>query len=257
LLETHFRLALGEIARCVLVLGGNLAYGGHLLASGYTAFLAKELEKYGRRDRPLLICLAWQEHRNLALSELEMNRRALGLFGQIVCLDPDGNEIEPGSSRGENPEPVVDAEVRGEALTGLRRYMSAQTDARVLIGGRRAGFQGRLPGLMEEAILTISRNRPLYLAGGFGGVTSEIAKILGRDDLGWLPKPSDGIPEDPRLTAGRGELAKLLQSDPRPNTENGLSVDENRRLAATHRPGDIAALISVGLGRYRDPSLAP
>ena len=30
LLDTHFRLALAEIARSVLVSGGKLAYGGHL-----------------------------------------------------------------------------------------------------------------------------------------------------------------------------------------------------------------------------------
>jgi hypothetical protein len=31
----------------------------------------------------------------------------------------------------------------------------------------------------------------------------------------------------------------------------GLDDDENRRLAATHRPSDIAALVSLGLGRLR------
>src|SRR3989442_1041940 len=74
LVETHFRLALGEIARTVLVSGGTLAYGGHLLPGGYTTFLMKELQKYGRRDSPLLLCLAWQEHRKLALSELARRR---------------------------------------------------------------------------------------------------------------------------------------------------------------------------------------
>src|ERR1700747_3069432 len=69
LLEAHFRLALGEIARCVLVSGGFLAYGGHLHPDGYTTFLEQELHRYSRRDRPLHICLAWQEHRELSPSE--------------------------------------------------------------------------------------------------------------------------------------------------------------------------------------------
>jgi SLOG-like protein len=71
LLETHFRLALGELARCVLVSGGHLAYGGHLRPDGYTTFLVQELHRYSRRDRPLLICLAWQEHRRLSVGELK------------------------------------------------------------------------------------------------------------------------------------------------------------------------------------------
>jgi hypothetical protein len=32
---------------------------------------------------------------------------------------------------------------------------------------------------------------------------------------------------------------------------NGLADHENRRLAASHRPSDIAALVSLGLGRLR------
>jgi hypothetical protein len=51
LLEAHFRLALGEIARVVLVSGGGLIYGGHLNPEGYTAFLVSRvinsLRKYG------------------------------------------------------------------------------------------------------------------------------------------------------------------------------------------------------------------
>src|SRR5215470_6521704 len=94
LLEIHFRLALGEIARCVLVSGGTLAYGGHLRQEGYTTFLIQELQKYGRRDSPLLVCLAWQEHRELKLSELAERQDRLGLLGRIVCLDPDGGEMD-------------------------------------------------------------------------------------------------------------------------------------------------------------------
>src|SRR6266436_8912151 len=67
LLETHFRLALGEMGRCVLLASGRLVYGGHLDPSGYTAFLARELERYAQRDRPLLLCLSWSEHRKLPL----------------------------------------------------------------------------------------------------------------------------------------------------------------------------------------------
>jgi hypothetical protein len=43
LLESHFRMALGEIGRCVLIANGRLVYGGHLDPSGYAAFLAREL----------------------------------------------------------------------------------------------------------------------------------------------------------------------------------------------------------------------
>ena len=249
LVEGHFRLALGEIARCVLVSGGNLAYGGYLDTEGYTSFLRKELQKYGRRDRPLLICLAWQEHRRLALSRLEEHRKDLGLYGEIVCLDSAGREIDPSDSRTELPEPITDQDLCARALTALRQYIAGRTDGRVLIGGKRHGFQGILPGLVEEALLTLEANKPLYLAGRFGGVTADILQALRVDDCAWLPRRTDAPPDDPRLLEGRNRLAAFAVSSTSKGLNNGLSDEENLRLAASHRPSDIAALVSLGLGR--------
>jgi hypothetical protein len=143
LTEGHFRLALGEIARSVLMLGGNLAYGGHLNPSGYTAFLASELRRYARRNRPLLVCLAWSEHRRLRLSELEAAVRDLGLYGRIVYLDVDGQPIQPDAGRTEDASPEADAALVARGLTSLRRFMTRETGGRVLMGVSEPGFRGR------------------------------------------------------------------------------------------------------------------
>nr|VFJ60361.1 MAG: hypothetical protein BECKDK2373C_GA0170839_108024 [Candidatus Kentron sp. DK] len=37
--------------------------------------------------------------------------------------------------------------------------------------GKRMGFTGDWPGLVEEAIFALETDQPIYLAGGFGGVT--------------------------------------------------------------------------------------
>ena len=153
--ETHVRLALGEIARAVLLGGGCIAYGGHLEPTGYTAFLQSELERYGRRDRPLAVYLAWQEHRARTLAELEAAQRQLGLYGRIVFLDALGASIDPGARRGPQPQPIDDPDLRAHALTGLRRRLVHETDARVLMGGRRSGFHGAMPGVLEEALYAI------------------------------------------------------------------------------------------------------
>ncbi len=247
--EAHFRLALGEIARLVLVGGGTLAYGGHLDPDGYTMFLADELQRYGRRrDRPLLVCLAWPEHRRMALSSLNARRRALGLLGEIVCLGADGRTADPAVGRGENPAPVDDPDARGRALTALRRFMRGRTQARVILGGRRHGFQGRLPGLLEEALIALEppEPQPLFLAAGFGGVTADIARAIDPDAMTWLPADASAPQDDPRLTEGLARLAALYRGR---GLDNGLTPAENRTLLATHRPGQIAALVSLGLGR--------
>jgi hypothetical protein len=245
--EAHFRLALGEIARTVLVSGGHLAYGGHLDPTGYTPFLVQEVQRFSRRDRPLLVCLPWSEHRRLSLSELRQ-RSDLGLFGRLVCLDPQGREIALDSDRGEAPVPVADV-IKRDGLTAMRRYMRDHINGRVLLGGKRHGFSGAIPGLMQEALLSLEAKQPIYLAGGYGGVTADIARVLGIDDGSWLPPDADAPPEDPRLSDGYAQLRALTATPDWSWPDNGLSPAENRRLAATHRPSEIATLVSLGLGR--------
>ena len=135
--EIHFRLALAEIARAVLVSGGKLSYGGHLAPDGYTSMLIQELHRYSRRDKPLQICLAWQEHRNLAEEQFDNIKADLGLYGEIVCLDPDGSPFtwKPGQKGA--PEQVADQVHRQKSLSALRKFVTSQVQGRVLIGGRR------------------------------------------------------------------------------------------------------------------------
>lgn len=248
-LESHFRIALGEIARCVLVSGGQLAYGGHLQPDGYTSFLVQELERYSRRNRPLRVCLAWSEHRRMTLSAIEASRRWLGLYGEIVCLDVNGVAVDPADGRGEAPMPIgADAMVR-QGLTGLRQYMTSISQGQVLIGGRREGFQGEMPGLLEEALFAVQQGRPLYLVGGFGGITLDIAVALGVDDGKWFPLLPNGPGLDQRISQGMLRLTEAMKETGGKSFENGLSRAENGRLAMCHRPSEISALISLGLGR--------
>ena len=245
LVETHFRLALAEIARSVLVSGGKIAYGGHLDPTGYTVMLAKELHRYSRRDRPLRIYLAWQEHRKLSKGEYEKQINELGLSGEIICLDLTGKPIAWNTGRGASPEPVTDASVRMQALSQLRVYMAQDASGRAIIGGKRSGFEGTMPGVLEEAIASVRNGQPLYLAGGFGGVAADIAQRIGVLGSNWLPARAEG--PGAGLIQGLDLLSDLVNERGWP--DNGLSSDENAQLAATYRPSEIAALVSLGLGR--------
>lgn len=249
LLETHFRLALGEIARCVLVSGGHLAYGGHLKPDGYTAFLMQELHRFSRRDRPLHICLAWQEHRKLSLATLREQEKALGLYGKFIFLAPDGEVIDPYLNRSEEPVSEPPSDLARKSLTTMRQFLSKHTSGRIIIGGKREGFQGYIPGLIEEALLALESNQPIYLAGGFGGVTADIIRELGVDDGSWLIRRADAAPPDKRLLEGLALLADTQKRKNWSGLQNGLTEEENRKLSASHRPSEIAALISLGLGR--------
>lgn len=249
LLEIHFRLALAEIARSVLISGGRLAYGGHLEPDGYTSFLVRELQRYSRRDQPLSLFLAWQEHRRFPIPDLIQFEGDLGLHGAMTYLDPEGRKIYPFDGRTNEPIPENDAEVRRASLTAMRRYMAENISGRVLIGGKRNEFQGALPGIIEEAVISIELNQPIFLVGGFGGVTHDIIRALKVDDGTWLPRNPAAAEPDKRMIDGIERLVSIASKKDRCWLNNGLTEEENRKLSATYRPSEIAGLISLGLGR--------
>ena len=170
------------------------------------------------------------------------------LAARIIYLDLDGQPIDPLSGRGEARKRVT-PEDTARGLTAMRRFMTQHSHARVLIGGKRSGFTGRLPGLMEEALLALQADVPipLYLAAGFGGATLDIARALGLP-TDWLPS-TGAEDEDEQFSEGRRLLEEIAARPAWRLPANGLNDDENRRLASTHRPGEIAALISLGVGR--------
>jgi len=248
LVETHFRVALSEITRSVLLAGGGIIYGGRLDPNGYTDFVTRELQRYARRNRPLMACLSWDNHVNMSEQSLRDYRDELGLFGHVVCLDPEGTAVPLSGAAVHRPQGIVDDALRRRSLSGLRRFMTAQQRGRVFIGGRRRGFLGIMPGIVEELVMTIEAGQPVYLAAGFGGVTYDLACAVGVHSGDWPLTAGEG-PPDPAHTRGLAALREAIAARGYSVLSNGLSEDENRALAQTHRPGEIASLITRGLGR--------
>lgn len=250
LMEDHFRLALGEIARTVLVSGGKIFYGGHLQPNGYTTFLMQELQKYGRRNQPLKICLSWSEHRKMSPEEIQVKRQELGLLGEILLLDQEGQRL-PDSYEPEAPELNWDSEIINKSLAGLREFLVRHTHGRILLGGKRYGFQGAMPGLIEEAVISIQCQKPLFLAGGYGGATLSIISSLCPANAEWFPMEYAATDDDTKVADALEVLKDVAQNSNWQLEGNGLDFDENRLLAATYRPSEIAALVGMGLGRMQ------
>ena len=242
----HFKLALGELARLVLAGGGTLAWGGHLQDDGLTPFLVDEVVRYGRKDDDaLLVCLAWYVHREVKLSVIKETEARLGTHGRVVCLSRDGKEIPAGFERSEAPEPEPSPVEKRNQLTAMRCYLTENTQGRLMIGGKRTGFQGR-PGLVEEALLTLVAKQPLYLAAGFGGATADIARAAGLD-MDWLIPDPQAEAMDSALSNGLADVKATLITNP---LITGLDAADLAALACTPRPSEIATLVSRGLGRH-------
>jgi hypothetical protein len=106
-----------------------------------------------------------------------------------------------------------------------------------------------MPGLVEEATIALEAKQPLFLAGGFGGVTLDMIRAVEPAFAAWLPPFTPAITLDPRTQTSLDALAARVAGQGWQCFNNGLTSDECRQLAATHRPSEIATLVSLGLGR--------
>jgi hypothetical protein len=241
LTETHIRMALGEVARATLIAKGRLSYGGHLRDDGYTAFLVHECEKYGSRDRPFTGHIPWSVHSRLTVDEINDHRKAIGLYGSYVFLGVDGQPIEdPSADRGPERQEVGHQET-SDSLSAARRHLTATCDARLVLGGQRTGFQGRMPGVVEETILAIRAGQPVFAAGGFGGAAGDIVRALGLDPENWLDLPDAFDRPDLR------ELVSAVQESDWSPDRNGLTIAQNQQLAISYRASEVASFVIHGL----------
>ena len=250
LMPRHAELAIAEIARAVLVAGGALVYGGRVKPSGFTQFLMHEVRRYGRTASDFTLCLAAPEHQKLSWKELDDLDKALGSKGTVVCLDKSGIPITNIlSTKPATADPILRSRDRVLSYTSLRHYLGEVSNARVVLGGQLAGFKGAMPGLMEEAIFAVRSEQPIYVAAGFGGAAALVARTLVIDDLNWAPHDFPAQHSDNRIEQSIHQLkATAAQSQWSPES-CGLTSAELHRLAASHRPHEIATLLVRGLSR--------
>lgn len=143
------------------------------------------------------------------------------------------------------------------ALTDMRKQMARDCDARILVGGRVAGFSGSVPGLIEEALLTLVAQRPLLVLGGFGGISRDIAAALGLiDERSRTPRhPREYVDKKgqdfrPKVEAGLDQLrAQRSAFEAMYSTQE---LDQLRGLAAT----DSLNALGVTVGRVLSSRLA-
>jgi hypothetical protein len=238
LMEEHIRHGFIEIARQILAAGGSLAYGGDLRAQGYTQTLIALLRTYSRADRPanarinqFLARPVWER-----LSPIDA--RHLNVYMTPTFIHGVGEESH-------------DRAGRARDFTAMREAMTKETQARVVIGGRLAGQQGRWPGIVEEAFLAILAGQPLFVCGGFGGAAARVAAAIHGD---WPPELSTDFQVastagyDELLAAGvgpdDGELRRVLTGAA---LQNGLDPPDNEALLRTTDLDLMVALILRGL----------
>jgi hypothetical protein len=277
LCQAHLDRIYLEISRYLLLAGIRLAYGGHLQKDGYTVRLADLLhepimelhrEKCPKEATPpteLVTYIAWP----MLTTDEDVSR--LGPLVEIRQCDrpPEINEtINPIFIAHPSTDISVDnplgrfAWARGLSL--MRTRQTSETNARIVLGGKLGQkdypYKGMMPGVLEEALLSIQYKKPLYIIGAFGGCARLIIDAIEgypREELTW--KYQSAIPysdevrklyKEYKLSWKEFEdIASMLQQRGYQCLNNGLSVDANRELASTRSVERIVELIFSGLNR--------
>ena len=257
---THLNDALAEFTRYLLVMNTNVAYGGDLRKGGFTEILFELVRSYFPDDvqprHKIRNYLFWPASLTVTPTQrAEQNRVAD--FRDVS--PPDDVRVDPRTFL--EPDCAANKFVWSRCLTEMRRVMNAEIDARVLLGGQVTGYKGKMPGLLEEAVMAIETGKPLYLIGGFGGCTEAIIDALrggptialtelyhvehnpGYQEVLALYQRAGIMDSAPDYNA----IRQMLATRGVDTLQNGLSTFENERLFETRHIPEMIALVLKGL----------
>lgn len=278
----HLDEAALRIARLLLQLGADLAYSGDLRAGGFletflTLVRSEESEDGPMPGTPRVISFQpWPRSAKLTPAWIA-DRTGLCRYVAVDPALPPGTSLQPYAADVSSPRQAWQL-ARG--LSAMREVMQSGTppadgrgqirplDARILLGGRREGFNGLMPGIAEEALLALQVACPLYVIGGFGGGARLVADALVGGEwpaeltlahhlrvsakfrltrAGYLAHDAEGAME-----ARYGALQEILaqvRRDRLAGLSNGLGERDNRALMRTEDLPRLLKLMAKGLRR--------
>jgi hypothetical protein len=227
-------------------------------------------EQATAESQPLLRnLLPWPDKPYLSDQDRELLESTLkvelaGLPKELEPFDVEGRNLEPNNA--------LSRYLRARGLTFLRHRLNAISHVRFCLGGRRSGYAGRYPGVIEEAFVAVKAGKPLYLAGFLGGATGQVIDAMeGKqitDDF-CPPSSLQGLYDAPPLK----ELDQATLDDriidrasvwntfakaghEQLSATNGLAEEENNELHHTPVVDRAIELVLTGLSRLR-PTFAP
>lgn len=213
-----------QLLRYILKANGQIVYGGNL--GPYTTLFRELSYQYGKYDDALhgdqdkkyfTDFVAWPYSEALSVDELcEFDHCRVSVE---KCGLPDGLNADHFNPLKNTTENLY---IRGRALSKMRKDMEDAKDenghpiaARIFIGGRGKNFTGQMAGLLEEFRIALEEQHPIFLIGGFGGISKKLAEKIENDSF-----HADDFLEMARQDAGYDAVKDYYQN-------NGLAIDYN------------------------------
>lgn len=278
----HFDTLSDEIHLYLLLAGLKIAYGGALKgefsgASNVTLRLFELVRAYSKLAEGVNAAPLKGAILNVAPWPLRLSYgdAEWKLFGTIALYEEGPRPNLPwtddvvfpsvAGSRSFDSDTPQRRYAWAQGLTAMRERVTALSQARLVIGGRMQGFEGLVPGVVEEAWLSLVQKKPLYVVGGFGGAARAVS-----DQLVGIARPefsnesaTQQIPDYAPSVALYGQhggafhsmaqmgedLAAHRKAGLAKALNNGLDEQENLELIASTDAQRIAHLVLRGLGQ--------
>lgn len=171
-----------EFARYIIINEGTLVYGGDLRKEGYTQSFSdiarnyKELKEIDSSKTFFTNYFAWPIYLEIkenieTLADFKYSRVKTEFVKPPKIDGLDENKYL-------TPDTFENKVVWAKSLSKMRQEKEQNTDAIIIAGGKKNGFKGFMPGILEEFITAVKMNHPIYLLGGYGGMATIIAEIL-------------------------------------------------------------------------------
>jgi hypothetical protein len=170
-----------DLARHLLASSATLVYGGDLRKDGFTQFILDEAAMLQERLKTVSINvenhLAWP----LFIDSPEIRAWRAGKNKLMATVESplpvdvgDGIPIDKFLP----PDSTENSYVWSRSLTTMREQLVEDTSSRICVGGKASGFKGKMPGVLEEIILTLQMGKPLFLLGGFQGIVADVCEAI-------------------------------------------------------------------------------
>lgn len=259
--SSHLKKLSQSVAKYLLCRGARLVYGGDIRQNGFTGYLLEEARILNERLKDhtsrIIDYLAWPIYcaDQTALTLWEADHIQLA---EMIRVAPDAVGPEIDRTQYLPDDSPRNRYIRGKCLTAMRGAMLDGCDIRICAGGRKTGYKGCMPGILEETALAVRKGKPLYLLGGFGGVTQSICRLLEYGDIDeclradWQAEQNLQYAELLAEYRAHGETVDYEQAviDLRDaDLKNRLTDEENRLLFHTCYESEAIRLILKGLER--------
>lgn len=222
-----------ELFRHIVFNGASIIYGGDLRKNGYTqhfyelAKVYKEFDSSNNSDPNVFNYIAWN---TMYISDEDKAKFKHNGVKLVECKKPkeyvgkDNHKLLTDST-------LEDNYLYTKSLNQMRLERNEASDALIVVGGKTFGYHGVCPGTLEELLLATKKRIPIYVLGGFGGMSAIIAKIF-----------------DKKIISS--EFCKLVENDSRKEFiayYNAHSVEKFNAEEIFSRLLDAKDLINVGL----------